>query len=726
MLRMFSGARYWLVAIILLMLGAAIGVRIATELALQPLPESLRLLEQSSENTLYFDRNGIALNTTYQNRWNTTDTVALHDVPTFLQQAFLSAEDQRFYRHKGGDWLARMQALKQNILADRVVRGASTISEQVVKMLHPRPRTLWSRWCEGVAAARLEQKFGKSEIFEFYLNQVPYRAQRRGIVQAARYYFNRDLSTLNQQEMLALAVMVRAPQWLNPHGDTRRLHNAVAVLHQRMSAAGYKMSLLKPQSYAVVADQHELDASHFVRNIRQHSANERFDKGRAFTTLDAQLQAATQTLLDRRLQGLAARGVKNGAVLISDHQSAEVLAWVVGYAGQEGKSANDIDAVLARRQPGSTLKPLLYAKAMQKGWTAATMLHDTPLEESVGLGLHAYQNYSGSYYGLISLREALGNSLNIPAVKAVQFVGSAQFLDFLYAVGIQSLGGHPNVYGDGLALGNGEVSLYELVQAYSVIARMGEYKTLSMLEGESASAERYPVLSEDISSIIADILSDPVAREKEFGRDSVLNFPYQTAVKTGTSSDYRDAWALGFNDRYTVGVWMGDMSYAPMDNITGSTGPAIVLRAVFNELNRHREVKPLYLSPRLVKHAVCHDDGQAADASCLARDEWFVPGSSPATAGHAPAELRLRKPTPGLRLAMDPRIPNESEYFEFSLGVGATVNKVKWYVNQELIATTEDPVYLWQLAPGNFVAHAEVELHSGEIVFTNTAHYSVQ
>jgi penicillin-binding protein 1C len=274
-------------------------------------------------------------------------------------------------------------------------------------------------------------------------------------------------------------------------------------------------------------------------------------------------------------------------------------------------------------------------------------------------------------------------------VRAVQFVGPARFLAWLRNAGVDSLSGHANVYGDGLALGNGELSLYELVQAYTVLARMGDFAPLSLLaDHTSTHAPAYRIISEDLASLLADILSDPLAREKEFGRYSVLNFPYQTAVKTGTSSDYRDAWAIGFNDRYTVGVWLGNMDYTEMNEVTGSTGPALALRAIFNELNRNRRVRPLYFSDKLAPQAVCVDSGQTADGVCEARDEWFVAGTGPGQASVDAAALRLRKPSKGLLLAMDPRIPDDQEYFEFAVAGNNGIEFVDWYVNEQFVGRT--------------------------------------
>jgi len=707
MKRPLSWKRRLLIALTLMAALSASALAVATRLALRPLPVDLEEEITATGKSIYLDRRGLRLNVTYENDWNLHDQAGIHEVPEFLQQAFLLSEDKRFFTHNGVDWLARLNAARQNLLAGGVVRGASTITEQVVRMLHPRPRTLWSRWLEGFDAGILEKRFSKLELLEFYLNQVPYRAQRRGVIQAAQHYFGRDLSTLNHKEMLALAVLVRSPRWLDPERRPASLERAITSLAERLSLEPDETRAILQQKLSLPGPTIDFDLSHFLLYAGNHLGDQPAADGVVHTTIDGELQVKTQKILDNRLRRLHSRRVDNGAVLVVDHERNAILAWVVGYAGRRDRPFNRIDAVTAPRQPGSALKPLLYASAIRKGWTAATMLDDSPLEESVGPGLHSYQNYSRQHYGLVSLREALGNSLNIPAVRAIQYVGTGEFLGFLHELGIISLTGHPNVYGDGLALGNGELSLFELVQAYTVLARMGDFKPLSFVDGETRSSGRQ-VLSEDIASLVADIISDPAAREKEFGWDSVLNLPGQTAVKTGTSSDYRDAWAVGFNDRYTVGVWMGNLDYQAMDGITGAGGPAFVLRSVFNELNRHRQARPLYFSPSLVRQRVCIDSGLPARDECEARDEWFLPGTGPEGTGTPEETVRIRKPGKGLLLAMDPRIPDHAEYFEFAVSDIANLGSVKWYVNGQLAATTKTPTYAWKLSRGEFTARAEV------------------
>jgi len=709
---------HWLVAItiVVAIAVAIIGTvfSVVTYSAMQPVPSTLAHINKKVARQQFLDRNGLVMNITYENDWNIHDVVALHNVPLFIQQAMVASEDKRFYTHGGIDWAARLSAVKQNLFAGQSVRGASTITEQVVKMLHPRRRTIWSRWLEGFEARRLENKLSKHDILEFYLNQVPFAARRRGIKQAAAYYFDRDLDTLNKKEMMALVVMVRSPKWLNPYHYPQKLDNAIRRLADRLQANGLLdhsewLSITK-QALISKPQAHDVNVAHFIDYVRHHQADVGVlqPAGYVHTTLDMALQGKVQKVLDNKLDSLKNAQVQNGAVLVIDHHSNEVIAWAVGYAGRKHKPFNKINSVVMARQPGSALKPFLYAQAMDKGWTAATLLSDTPLEEGVGSGLHRYHNYSRNNHGLISLREALGNSLNIPAVRSIQFVGVSHFLQFLQAVGIKSLQAHPNLYGDGLALGNGELTLLELTQAYTTLARMGNYKALSVLQGQSSSAPTHQVVNSDITSLLANILSDPGARALAFGAYSILNIPQQTAVKTGTSSDYRDAWAVGFNDRYTIGVWFGNLDYTSMHEVTGSTGPAIVLRTLFNELNRGRSVRALYFSPNLIKKRICIDTGNVANEDCRSKDEWFVPGSEETTVMVRQPLLRLRKPSNGLHIAMDPRIPDQYEVFEFELSQRDNIKKVDWYVNDRYIGETQQPVYQWPVKKGEFSTYAKV------------------
>ena len=689
-------------------------------------PSTLDLFPVAVGKRQLLDRRGRPLNVTYVNDWNLHDPVPLHEIPDLLQAAFVVAEDKRFFDHRGVDWFARLHAVAQNAAALGVKRGASTITEQVVRLLRPRPRTLWSRWIEGFEAVRLEKRVNKADILEFYLNQVPYAARRRGVVQAARYYFDRELETLSVKEILALAVLVRAPGRMDLRRDPEAVAGPLRRLAGRLRESGIlsdlEHRLAREETWQLREPALPVEASHFVRHLL--AEEDRGPGGESLsvgTSLDGRLQGTVQALLDQRLRELRRRGARHGGALVVDNESNEVLAWCVAGEGTW------YDTVLIPRQPGSTLKPFVYALALEKGWTAATPIDDSPLAEAVGTGLHTYRNYSHTYYGAVSLREALGNSLNTPAVRTVRFVGPRLFHARLRHLGFESLRGHPDLYGDGLVLGNGEVSLFELVRAYSVLAGGGRFRPLALRRGEGGSPPGRPVFSPEVASLIGNILSDPSARQLEFGRGGLLHLPVQTAVKTGTSSDYRDAWAVGFNFRFTVGVWMGNLEGAAMDGVTGSLGPGLVLRGIFHELTKDLETRPLYLSPLLEGWEICRGDGRLSDGTCPSTFEWFLPGTGPSQSRPPLVErsVALLQPADGTRLALDPRIPDDLEAFEFAISRTSEGGRVEWILDGDVVAATSGPTYLWPLRRGEHVLSArlhgateESTVDTGEVHFT--------
>ena len=475
---------------------ALFGLKTARDL--QPVPATLLFGDSGVRKPQLVDRIGNPLSISYQNRWS-VQTVPLREIPALLENAFIESEDRRFPSHNGVDWRARVHALAQNLRAMKGIRGASTITEQVVRMLHPRPRTVWSRWLEGIEAARLEKRFSKSEILEFYLNQVPYGHQRRGVVEAARFYFDRDPATLNVKESLALAILVRAPSGLDPRRGRRSIERRLSKLaaHMRdkalLSEAEYRSAL--SEGFEFAHSKRVIEAPQFVHYVFDTAGAEVLNSnGTVTTSLDGRVQQKVRQILWNRLQALGSSDVGDGAALVVDNRTGEVLAWV-SESISAGESQGWVDAVTVRRQPGSTLKPFLYALAMEMGWTAATLIEDSPLSEAAGSGLHSFHNYSRTYYGPLRLRVALGNSLNTPAVRTIQFTGTERFLQWLRSLGISGLNRSADFYGHGLALGDGEVSLFELVQAYSALARHGAFRPLRTLsERRLPSDEIRPVI----------------------------------------------------------------------------------------------------------------------------------------------------------------------------------------------------------------------------------------
>jgi penicillin-binding protein 1C len=706
--------------------GAALLIA-ATWVSLRDFPDELNSLAGTAVKSQVLARDGTPLSYTLENAWNTIDAVPLAAAPTLLQTAFIVAEDQHFYQHHGVDWPARGAALWLDVREGAAIRGASSITEQVVRMIHPRPRNIWSRWVEGFEAARLEALLSKTQILEFYLNQVPYTERRRGVVQAARFYFNRGLDTLSPGEQLALAVLVRSPSGMDLRHHAPRAGRALEQLADRMQQRGdltvAQRSQVRNEPWVLDDSQAPLEASHFVSHAITVARTGPVT-AQIRTTLDPPIQLTAQKILDGALTGLAKRHVRDGAVLIIDHRRNEILGWVVGRAAPvggaaaaegggsaaSGYAAVGYDTVLTPRQPGSTMKPLLYALALERGWTAATMIDDAELSESVGGGLHTFHNYSHRHYGPLPLREALGNSLNILAVKTLKFVGGDAFLERLHAVGINSLSNHPEYYGDGLALGNGEVSLYEMAQAYTVLARGGRYRPLTLLANDPVPRPDMRVFTPAVATLIGNILADPEARMLEFGRG--LQFPVETAIKTGTSTDYRDAWAIAFDYQHTIAVWMGNLDGSAMAGVTGAVGPAMVLRSLFSELNRNQDTRPLALSQELILAKICRHDGRLADESCESTTEWFAPGTVPPSTGSlmaaAAPQYRLLQPTAGLQVARDPRIPAEFEALPMQIAPVPGFHRADWYVDGKLAASTTETHYPWPLQRGTHSVRALV------------------
>ncbi|MCB9979173.1 MAG: transglycosylase domain-containing protein [Rhodospirillales bacterium] len=669
------------------------------------------LFLSQTEGRRITDRNGAPLTLSYQSDWNTDDILALHAFPDLLRSAFLLSEDRRFFDHSGVDWRARAGALWQNIRHGQTVRGASTITEQVIRILHPRPRTLWSKWIEGMEAVALERTTSKATILEFYLNQVPYAANRRGIVQAARYYFDRDPSTLSPRELLALVVLARAPSgydlYRNPGQVGRKIDSLANQAHLRGLIDSQTLQTIHSARLAPTLPPDPVESRHFTRQVRLQNAD--FPgKSPIRSTLDATLQTRAQTLLDRRVKSLSHRNVHNAAALVVDRHSGDVLAWVVSGATRRPDQkiplppGAEIDTVTTPRQPGSALKPFLYGLALEKGWTAGTMIDDSPLAEAIGSGLHRFRNYSNVHYGPIPLREALGNSLNIPALRTIRHVGTQNYLNTLHALGFDMLDRGAAVYDEGLALGDGEVSLFALVQAYTALANGGLFRPLRLSLSPDRKRESRRIYSIETASLLANILSDPTARQIEFGSDSVLNLPVQTAAKTGTSTGYRDAWVAGFDDRYVVGIWMGNLDRSPMDTVTGSTGPALTMRSLFALLNRDGQTRPLYLSPRLHQAQSCIRPGTTS-TPCALRTEWFAPGTHDegAPLSSLPGRpLELVRPTEGLHIAQDPRIPEKYQKFRFELAGLMPGQKAQWTLDGAFLGTTPDGKFLWPVKKG--------------------------
>lgn len=700
---------------------AVIALAIATSRSLMPLPATLGATSHAARttDTHFLAADGTPLNLSFSSRFNRANVLPATRIPKLLRDGFVASEDQRYWQHGGVDWTARFAALWGNFRAGHIERGASTIGEQVARILEPRPRTYWSHWIAGFDAGRLLQRFGHAKVLDFYLNQVPYGAQRRGVEQAARYYFGRDVDALSPAEELALVVLVRSPEGYDPRAHPRSVRRAVDQLAGRMLAdktiSATEAEAIRRAPIQPGRQQLEVKAGPFVLYATAQAKARGLTAPVLRTTLDPSLQVFVQQALRKRVQELARRGVHDGAALVVDNQTGAVLAWAVA----PGEDPFAIDPVVTPRQPGSALKPFVYGLALARlGWQADHVLEDTPLAERVDKGVHRYRNYSGKHYGKASVRYALANSLNIPAVRTAQAVGVQPIIDELQRFGFSTFKQGADYYGPAIVLGDGAVTLHDMVQGYASLARHGEFLPLHVLE-DVPQPDPVRVLPADVTSLLASILSDPDARKAEFGADSVLDLPMPTAIKTGTSSDYHDIWTMGFDNRYTVGVWMGNLGGAPTDQLTGSLGPAPVLRQIFAHLRSAAPYAGLWHSPALRAVQTCEWIGPPP---CVQRQEWYLPPQAALAARGKPSESsspKIAQPLPGEMLAIDPRLPAAAQRFRFTLDAnGRTVSRVEWQVDGKSLAGSGDEAASWVLVPGTHRVSARVWVEGAETAAT--------
>jgi penicillin-binding protein 1C len=633
---------------------ALIGGHVAIDWSTRPPPlpdyAAVRRAWQPSEAWLY-DRHGRLIDSArvdYQARrlaWT-----PLQDIAPAVPETIVAAEDRRFRSHGGVDWLALAGALRDRIEGKRS-RGASTLSMQVAAYLAPelaRPgkRSSWDKLRQMRAASALEARWSKDQILEAYLNLAGFRGEAQGIGAAALGLFGKTPGVLTRDDALLLAALLPRPQ----AGSTEIARRACALGRATDCSrfAGAAASMLGP------ARSLALDPG-----LAPHLAAHLLDRpgARIATTLDARVQRIASAALRRQLQGLGGTRARDGAVVVADNATGEVLAYVGGIGGES--TAPAVDGASAYRQAGSTLKPFLYAQAIEKGYlTAASILDDSPVQLDTASGLYAPQNYDRAFKGPVSARVALGGSLNVPAVRTLLLTGVDAFRDRLWDTGYRGLAEDGQYYGYSLALGSAEVTLVEQVAAFRSLALGGRWAPLRVTKASPASEPRR-VTTPEAAWIVADMLADPNARAGTFGTDSALRLPFWAAAKTGTSKAMRDNWCIGFSDRFTVGVWVGNLEGDPMRAVSGTSGAAPVWRDVMMAL--HRDVpgrappRPAQIEERTIRFAGGIEQP---------RREYFLRGTAVGEIAAAPAASRrprIVNPVAGSVYAIDPDIPADRQ-----------------------------------------------------------------
>ena len=578
--------------------------------------------------------------------------VPLSDISPALIEAVTAAEDKRFFAHSGVDWVGVAGAAWDNALG-RSERGASSISMQVAALLdaglarQPGGRSMGKKWTQMQAARALEQQWSKQQILETYLNRITYRGELQGIGAASWGLFDKHPSGLDRSEASLLAALIRAPG-----APIKQVALRACAIARAIQAAGDCDKLTHHAKIALGAKPNPQPvnalAPHLARRLVTTETRD------VMSSLDAHTQRLAVESLDHHLASLVASGVQDGAVVVLDNVSGEVLAYVG--ASERFSISPQVDGVVAPRQAGSTLKPLLYSLALEKRLlTAATLLDDTPYNLATTNGLYVPQNYERDYKGPVSVRTALGASLNIPAVRTIVLTGVPAFHERMKQLGFSTLVDDPEHYGFSLALGASDVKLLDLANAYRALANQGRMSDIRLTPGGTQPARA--VIDPAAAFIVTDIMSDRGARYVTFGFDNPLATRSWSAVKTGTSKDMRDNWAVGFSDRYTVGVWVGNFAGNPMHDVSGVTGAAPIWADIMNQLHAEQSSQAPHPPKGVVRRPVRFQEGIE-----IARQDWFIPGTEPdkIIAWRSPAQtaMRITYPTDGTIIALDPAIPD--------------------------------------------------------------------
>lgn len=618
-----------------------------------PSPKSIGKINFAQSTHLY-DRNGKLLYEIYRDENRTP--IKVSELPAYIKQAAIAIEDKDFFKHNGVSLSSGVLRALRETLVTKSLQGGSTITQQLVKssLLTPE-RTFQRKIKEIILALWTEKLFSKEQILEMYLNQVPYGGSSYGIEEAAKTYFGKHAIEMSLEEAALLAGLPQAPSIYSPYVNPDLALQRRNEVLKKMREQGFidENERVRAQNSIVetIPLTTSIKAPHFVfytkSNLEEMYGERTVEEGglNVVTTLDLDIQEETEKILREELEKIKNLNVSNGAILITKPSTGEILA-MVGSADYFAAPSGAFNVTTALRQPGSSIKPLMYSLALEKGFTAATILDDSPISFSIP-GSRPYQpvNYDGTYHGRVPLRFALANSFNIPAVRALNAVGVDSFVAHAKKMGI-STWDDPSRFGLSLTLGGGEVHMTDMATAFGVFANGGNKIDVTDILKIQDTKERglyelrpakKKVLDEGIAYIMSDILSDNFARRWAFGTNSALEIPgYKVAVKTGTTDEKKDNWTIGYTPEFLVAVWVGNNDNTPMNPYltSGITGAAPIWNRVMKLMLTKYGNNTWFQKPTDITEKICYFGkieyflkGTEAKASC--RDSLFGVTPSP-------------------------------------------------------------------------------------------------
>lgn len=668
-------------------LAGVIGIFVLFATYSRDLPNPNQLLERDTElSTKIFDRNGNSIFEVYGEK--NRQLITIDEVSPNIINATLAAEDADFYTHQGYSIRGMVRAARNTFLGEGL-QGGSTITQQVVKnALLTQDRTISRKIKELILSLQLESRYSKDQILQMYLNETPYGGQNYGILTAARANFNKHPSELTIEEAAYLAGLPQSPSRYSrfssdPNAGIERRNYVLYLMYERgWTQEDGKRYFINDEEYEAARastltfaePQASFEAPHFVFYIRELLAEQYgedvVEQGglQVTTSLDLETQNLAQQVVKEEVEAATSLNVGNGAMVVIDPQTAQVLAMVgskdyfspslpegctSGITG-EGSCLFEpaLNVTLAQRQPGSSIKPITYAAMLEQGYTASFPFLDVPTTFEKADAGKPYNpvNYDGTFRGVMSLRKSMANSLNITAVKALDIAGLEYMIDLSQRMGVTTFT-DPSRYGLSLTLGGGETKLVEMTNAFATFGSGGVYRDLApILEIKDAKGNivynwrdngGQQAISEEIAFLISDMLSDDGARSAAFGFNSLLNIPgHQVAVKTGTTDDKRDNYFMGYTPNVSVGVWVGNNNNEPMAPFvsSGITGATPIGNSFLTQYLADKE-SVNFEPPETVKKVLVDElTGALPYGDFSAREEWFIEGTEPT----APSEWYQR------------------------------------------------------------------------------------
>jgi 1A family penicillin-binding protein len=620
-----------------------------------------KIINRKNAGVILYDRNDKPFFTLYGGR--TRKTVPLTEIPESMQEAVIASEDKDFYEHPGFSIVGIGRAIVANFREERIAQGGSTISQQLVKnTLLTQDKNFLRKYQEVVLALEIERRFSKEDILEMYLNTVYFGEGAFGVQEAAETYFNKNSPQLTLGESTLLTAILPAPSALSPiTGNRERAFERQKIVLGLMTDQGLITSTEKEQAEQqkiTFSEQEEDDtvrAPHFALMVKEELIK-RYGEQRVAnsgykvkTTINLDWQTYAASTVKNQVARLAGSDVTNGAAVAIDPKTGEILT-LVGSHNWFDETNGKINMAIRPRQPGSSFKPIVYAKAFEEQiLTPASVLED----KAIDIGGYKPKNYDSRFRGNILVRYALANSLNIPAVLALEKVGVSAALDMAEDMGITTLSDATD-YGLALVLGAGEVPLLQMTSAYGVFANEGVWEEpTTVLEIRdkndrliySHKKTSRTALPASVAYLISSILSDNSARAEVFG--SALTISRPAAVKTGTTDDYRDAWTIGYTPSLVVGAWVGNNDRKPMSRIAGSLGAAPIWRLLMENILAGTTIEQFRRPLGVASETICKYKGlRVKFATSSAYTEYFLSGTLPTRDCNLPEPSPSTNPTP--------------------------------------------------------------------------------